>query len=51
LINNTTARHLYEHEGFKVAAIFEGENAGYPCTCVRLTLEKFLAEDAEEDKL
>jgi ribosomal protein S18 acetylase RimI-like enzyme len=51
LINNTTARHLYESEGFKVAATFEGENAGYPCTCVRLALEKLLAEYVEDDKL
>lgn len=38
LVNNSTARHLYESEGFKVVATFDGDNAGYPCTCVRLAL-------------
>ncbi len=38
LINNTPARRLYESEGFKVIATFEGDNAGYPCTCIRLAL-------------
>lgn len=38
LINNSAARHLYESEGFKVVATFAGDNAGYPCTCVRLAL-------------
>jgi len=36
LINNVAACALYASEGFVVAATFEGENAGYPCTCIRL---------------
>ena len=38
LAGNTRARRLYESEGFQVVRTFEGENAGYPCTCVRLAL-------------
>ena len=38
LAGNARVRHLYQREGFKVVATFEGENAGYPCTCVRLAL-------------
>lgn len=38
LANNTRAIRLYEDEGFAVTETFEGENAGYPCTCVRLEL-------------
>ncbi len=38
LAENTTARHLYESEGFRVWETFAAQNAGYPCQCVRLTL-------------
>jgi ribosomal protein S18 acetylase RimI-like enzyme len=38
LEGNLPARRLYEQEGFKVVRTFAGENAGYPCTCVRLSL-------------
>ena len=38
LAGNSRARHLYERAGFNVVATFDGENAGYPCTCVRLAL-------------
>ena len=36
LAGNTRALALYESEGFQIVRTFEGENAGYPCTCVRL---------------
>ena len=38
LAGNTRALRLYESEGFQVVRTFESENAGYPCTCVRLAL-------------
>ncbi len=38
LAGNTRARRLYESEGFQVVETFESDNAGYPCTCVRLAL-------------
>jgi ribosomal protein S18 acetylase RimI-like enzyme len=38
LEGNVPARRLYEQEGFKVVRTFAGDNAGYPCTCVRLAL-------------
>ena len=38
LDGNVRARSLYESEGFRVVRTFESENAGYPCTCVRLAL-------------
>ena len=38
LEGNLPARRLYEQEGFKVVRTFAGDNAGYPCTCVRLAL-------------
>jgi ribosomal protein S18 acetylase RimI-like enzyme len=38
LAGNVPARQLYASEGFVVTRTFEGENAGYPCTCVRLEL-------------
>jgi len=36
LDGNARARALYESEGFKVVRSFESENAGYPCTCLRM---------------
>lgn len=38
LEGNAAARRLYESEGFRVTRVFEGENAGYPCTCLRMEL-------------
>lgn len=38
LAGNARARALYESEGFAAARTFESDNAGYPCTCVRLAL-------------
>jgi len=38
LAGNARALRLYEREGFKVVRTFDGDNAGYPCTCVRLAL-------------
>jgi hypothetical protein len=38
LAGNARALSLYESEGFVVTESFECENAGYPCTCVRLAL-------------
>lgn len=39
LANNERALRLYLSEGFRIAETFEGENAGFPCTCVRLELQ------------
>jgi len=36
LDGNARARALYESEGFKVVRPFESDNAGYPCTCLRM---------------
>ena len=36
LEGNTRARQLYEQEGFVETSRFEGDNAGYPCSCIRL---------------
>lgn len=36
LDKNYPAIGLYESEGFKETNRFEGDNAGYPCTCLRL---------------
>ena len=38
LTGNLRARRLYESEGFHVVSTFEGTNAGYPCTSMRLAL-------------
>ncbi len=38
LDGNARALRLYESEGFAVARTYTGDNAGYPCTCHRLTL-------------
>jgi ribosomal protein S18 acetylase RimI-like enzyme len=38
LTGNTRARRLYESEGFQVVRMYEGANAGYPCTCMQLAL-------------
>lgn len=36
LAGNEPAIRLYASEGFGEVARFESENAGYPCTCVRM---------------
>ena len=36
LAGNEPAIDLYRGEGFREVARFESENAGYPCTCVRM---------------
>jgi len=36
LAGNTNAINLYKSEGFIEVRRFESENAGYPCTCLRL---------------
>ena len=36
LTDNKNAIALYESEGFIEARRFESDNAGYPCTCLRL---------------
>jgi ribosomal protein S18 acetylase RimI-like enzyme len=36
LDGNKNAIRLYESEGFVEARRFESDNAGYPCTCLRL---------------
>jgi ribosomal protein S18 acetylase RimI-like enzyme len=38
LVGNTRALGLYESQGFVIGSTFAGDNAGYPCTCARLTL-------------
>ena len=38
LSGNLPALRLYESEGFVIVRTFEGDNAGYPCTCHRLEL-------------
>lgn len=36
LANNTPAVNLYQSEGFILVRRYQSENAGYPCTCLRL---------------
>jgi ribosomal protein S18 acetylase RimI-like enzyme len=36
LDGNQRAIRLYESEGFKEIERFKGDNAGYPCTCLRI---------------
>ena len=36
LHNNKRAIGLYESEGFKEVRRFDSDNAGYPCTCLRM---------------
>jgi len=36
LEGNTPALKLYRSEGFELVDRFESDNAGYPCTCLRL---------------
>jgi ribosomal protein S18 acetylase RimI-like enzyme len=38
LAGNTRAQRLYESEGFRVVETFEGDNAGYPCMCLKLAI-------------
>jgi len=37
LEGNTPALNLYRSEGFEIVDRFESDNAGYPCTCLRLS--------------
>jgi ribosomal protein S18 acetylase RimI-like enzyme len=39
LDGNTRAIHLYQSEGFLEVNRYNSDNAGYPCTCVRLERE------------
>lgn len=36
LDGNTTAIKLYESEGFQEISRFDGDNAGYPCKCLKM---------------
>lgn len=38
LAGNNRARRLYESEGFQVVDTYKSTNAGYPCTCVFMSL-------------
>lgn len=38
LAGNSRARYLYASEGFEIARLFAGSNAGYPCLCLELRL-------------
>ena len=46
LAGNLPALRLYESEGFVIVRTFEGDNAGYPCTCHRLEFEGAESDDA-----
>ncbi len=46
LAENIRARRLYESEGFVIVRTFQGLNAGYACTSLRLALLPSLSEDA-----
>ena len=39
LHRNETALHLYFSEGFRQVEETQSDNAGYPCTCLRLALQ------------
>ena len=39
LHNNKPAIGLYQSEGFKEVRRFDSDNAGYPCTCLRMERE------------
>ena len=39
LEGNNRAIGLYQSEGFQEARRYQSENAGYPCTCIRLEKE------------
>ncbi len=45
LAGNSRARRLYEREGFVTVRTFQGSNAGYPCTSLRLALSSDLSGD------
>jgi len=40
LDGNKKAIALYESEGFEELSRFAGDNAGYPCTCIKMKLRK-----------
>ena len=39
LDKNFSAIRLYQSEGFEEVKRFSGDNAGYPCTCIRMALK------------
>lgn len=39
LAGNLPAIELYRSEGFRLVRRFESDNAGYPCTCLRMVRE------------
>jgi len=39
LDKNFNAIHLYQSEGFEEVKRFSGDNAGYPCNCIRMALK------------
>ena len=48
LAKNTGAQRLYASEGFQVVHIFDGTNAGYPCTCLEMALCPYPSQLAQE---
>jgi ribosomal protein S18 acetylase RimI-like enzyme len=48
LARNTRARRLYQSRGFRVVRTFEGTHAGYPCTCLKLSLSSSMPLTAED---
>ncbi len=38
LAGNKAAIELYQRAGFREVARFESDNAGYPCTCLRMSI-------------
>lgn len=51
LARNVRARRLYESEGFQVVETFEGANAGYPCSCLKLALSPAASNSAGQPLL
>ncbi len=50
LSGNARAIALYQRAGFAITRTFAGENAGYPCTCVRLDLQPALPDAGDADR-
>lgn len=40
LEGNQPALNIYQSEGFRIVDRFASDNAGYPCTCLRLELSR-----------
>lgn len=49
LDGNVRARRLYESEGFRIARTWQGDNAGYPCTCLRMERVEDAAQTPEDE--